>query len=140
VLANDLNLSIRNPILVYSFLAMYGLLTVLILTYVQSRFRVAAKTLKMLQTEWISAESKHASMVDVAQEQLSKLSIPAPAAPAAPPSQMQLMRHPAVSFDTRNQIVTMAKRGMSICDIARNCGLHEGEVEVLLGMARLGKN
>jgi hypothetical protein len=139
VLANDLNLSIRNPILVYSFLAMYGVLTVLILSYVHARFRVASKTLKMLQTEWTSAESKHASMIDVAQEQLSRLSTPAPAVMAAP-VQMQLMRHAAVGFDTRNQVVTMAKRGMSICDIARNCGLHEGEVEVLLGMARLGKN
>ena len=34
----------------------------------------------------------------------------------------------------------MAKRGIGITDIARNCGLHEGEVEVLLGMARLVKS
>ena len=31
MLANDSSLSIRNPILIYSFLALYGLLTVLIL-------------------------------------------------------------------------------------------------------------
>jgi hypothetical protein len=138
VLANDFNLSIRNPILVYSFLAMYGLLTLLILTYVHARFRVAAKTLKMLQTEWSSAESKHARIVGVAQEQLSKLAVPAPAPamPSAPPA----MRTAAINFDTRNQVVTMAKRGIGITDIARNSGLHEGEVEVLLGMARLGKN
>ena len=93
------SLNSRNPILVYLFLlAMYGLLTVLILTYVHAEFRVAAKTLKMLQTEWTSAESKHASMVDVAQEQLSKLSTPAPPVMAAP-AQMRLMRHPAVGFD-----------------------------------------
>jgi hypothetical protein len=136
VLANDLNLSIRNPILVYTFLAMYGLLTVLILTYVHARFRVASKTLKMLQNEWTNAESKHARIVGVAQEQLSKLSMPAPAMAVAAP----VMRTAALTFDTRNQVVTMAKRGIGVSDIARNCGLHEGEVEVLIGMARLGKN
>ena len=71
MLANDLSLSIRNPILIYSFLALYGLLTVLILTYVHAKFKVASKTLKLLQTEWTSAESKHANIVDIAQEHLS---------------------------------------------------------------------
>ena len=51
MLANDLNLSIRNSILVYSLLAAYGLVTALVLTYVHSKFRVAAKTLKLLQNE-----------------------------------------------------------------------------------------
>jgi hypothetical protein len=132
VLANDLNLSIRNSILVYSLLATYGLVTALVLTYVHSKFRVAAKMLKLLQNEWTSAESKHASIVGVAQEQLSKLSVPAPAVAAAP-----VMRSASLNFDTRNQVVTMAKRGIPVADIARNCGLHEGEVEVLIGMARL---
>lgn len=134
MLANDLSLSIRNPILIYSLLALYGLLTVLILTYVHAKFRVATKTLKLLQTEWSSAESRHANFVGVAQEHLSKLTVPAP--PVAAP----VARTAAVGFDTRNQVVAMAKRGMVITDIARTCGLHEGEVEVLLGMARLGKN
>jgi len=133
VLANDLNLSIRNPILIYSFLALYGLLTVLILTYVHAKFKVASKTLKLLQTEWTSAESKHANIVDIAQEHLSRLSMPAPAMTVAAP----VMRTAAVGFDIRNQVVTMAKRGIGIADISRNCGLHEGEVEVVLGMARL---
>jgi hypothetical protein len=52
---------------------------------------------------------------------------------AAPAS----VRHAAVGFDTRNQVVAMAKRGIGLNDIARSCGLHEGEVEILLGMARL---
>ena len=136
MLANDLNLSIRNPILIYSFLALYGLLTVLILTYVHAKFRAATKTLKMLQTEWTSAETKHASIVDIAQEHLSRLSVPAPAFAGPAPA----VRTASVGFDIRNQVVTMAKRGMGITDISRNCGLHEGEVEVLLGMARLGRN
>ena len=130
--ANDLSLSIRNPILIYTFLALYGLLTVLILTYVHAKFRVASKTLKLLQTEWTSAESKHADFVGIAQEHLSKLSVPAP----APAVTLQASKA-AVGFDIRNQVVTMAKRGIGIADIARNSGLHEGEVEVVLGMARL---
>jgi hypothetical protein len=133
VLANDLNLSIRNSILVYSLLATYGLVTALVLTYVHSKFRVAAKMLKLLQNEWTSAESKHASIVGVAQQQLSKLSVPAPRVAVATP----VMRTASLNFDTRNQVVTMAKRGIPVADIARNCGLHEGEVEVLIGMARL---
>jgi len=134
VLANDLSLSIRNPILIYSFLALYGLLTVLILTYVHAKFRVANKTLKLLQTEWTNAESTHATFVGAAQEQLAKLAVPAPPVMAVPSA-----RSASVGFDLRNQVVTMAKRGIGIADISRNVGLHEGEVEVLLGMARLTK-
>ena len=128
--ANDLSLSIHNPILIYSFLALYGLLTVLMLTYVQAKFRTASKTLKLLETEWQSAESRHAGFVGVAQERRSKLAA-APAVPALP------LRHTAVSFDLRNQVVAMAKRGTAAPDIARSCGLSEGEVEVVLGMVRI---
>ena len=131
MLANDLSLSIRNPILIYSFLALYGLLTVLILTYVHAKFRVASKTLRLLQTEWMTAESKHSIFVGRAQEQLSKLSVAAPVPVAVPAAKAP------VGFDIRHHVVTMAKRGIAIADIARNCGLHEGEVEVVLGMARL---
>lgn len=135
MLANDLSLSIRNPILIYSFLALNGLMTVLILTYVHAKFRVATRTLKLLQTEWSNAESSHVNFVGAAQEQLAKLSAP----PPPPVMNMQAARGATVGFDVRNQVVTMAKRGIGIADIARNCGLHEGEVEVLLGMARLTK-
>lgn len=131
MLTNVLNLSTHNPILIYSFLAVYGLITVVILTYVHARFRIAAKTLKLLTTEWDTAESRHADFVGVAQQQISKLAV-APSPAAAP-----IVRHAAVGFDTRNQVVAMAKRGIGMSDIARSCGLHEGEVEILLGMARL---
>jgi hypothetical protein len=130
VLANDLNLSIHNPILIYTFLALYGLLTVLILTYVHTRFRWATKTLKLLKTEWATAESRHAGFVGAAQEQLSRLTV-------SPPTPALAVRNAAVNFDTRNQIVAMAKRGIAIPEISRSCGLHEGEVEVILGMVRL---
>jgi len=121
--------------LIYSFLALYGLLTVLILTYVHSRFRVAAKTLKALQAEWTSAESAHASLVGTVHEQLSKLTVPAP--PPTMPRPVTSTR--PVGFNVRNQVAAMAKRGIGIADIARNSGLHEGEVDVLLSMARLSK-
>lgn len=130
MLANGLNLSMGNPILIYSFLAMYGLVTVLILVYVHAKFRFAAKTLNVLRTEWSKAESRHSGFVGKAQEQISKLSVAAPAPAAA-------VRHNPAGFDMRNQVVTMGKRGMGTPEIARSCGLQEGEVEVLLGMARL---
>ena len=130
MLANNLNLSIHNPILIYSFLALYGLLTVLILTYVHAKFRTATKTLKLLTTEWESADSRHAGFVGAAQEQLLKLTV----APAAP---VLSVRSSAVNFDLRNQVVAMAKRGIAPSEIGRSCGLHEGEVEVVLGMVRI---
>src|SRR5437899_4266419 len=78
--ANDSNPSIYNPMLIYSFLALYGVLTVLILTYVHSKFRLATRTLSLLQTEWQSAESRHKGCAGAAQQQLSKLAEPAPVA------------------------------------------------------------
>lgn len=131
MLANDLNLSIHSPILIYSFLTLYGVVTAAVLTYVHAKFRIATKTLNLLKSEWDSAESRHAGFVGAAQQQISKLAV------ATPPAAPVVVRHAAVGFDTRNQVVAMAKRGMNISDIGRACGLHEGEVEVLLGMARL---
>jgi len=113
----------------------YGLLSAVILTYVHSRFRAAAKTLKVLQTEWTNAETAHATLVGTAQEQLAKLNTSFP----PPVMALPVTRATPVGFDVRNQVVAMAKRGTGIADIARNSGLHEGEVDVLLSMARLAK-
>jgi len=130
VLAKDLSLSIHSPILIYWFLAAYGLLTILMLIYVRAKFRWAAKTLTLLQVEWQSAQSTHEGFVGAAQEQLSKLSAPKPAL-ALP------VRNTAVNFDLRNQVIAMAKRGIAPTEIARSCGVTEGEIEVVLGMVRL---
>ena len=127
VLANNLNLSIHNPILIYSFLALYGLLMLSLLVYVQSKFRTASKTLTQLRTEWQSAESQHSNFVGQAQERLATLSRPTPL----------MARTTSVGSDMRNQVVAMAKRGITVNDIARTCGLQEGEIDVILGMARL---
>jgi hypothetical protein len=120
----------HNPILIYAILGLYGVLIMLVIGYVYWKFRTAAKTLKSLQSEWQSAESTHSNFVGIAQERLSKLSKPAPAL-ATP------LRAGSVGADMRHQVVMMAKRGSALNDIARTCGLNEGEVDVLLGMARL---
>lgn len=129
--ANDLNLSIHSPILIYSFLAAYGLMTVTLLVYVQSKFRYAAKVLQALQSEWSTADMRHVGFVGKAQEQIAKLSTPAPAPNPVNTSSMNL--------DIRNQVVAMGKKGFTTTEIARTCGLQEGDVDVLLGMARLQK-
>src|SRR5215467_6027805 len=126
MLANDLNLSIHNPIVIYSFLALYGLLTVLTLVYVHAKFRTATKTLKLLEEQWLTADSRHAGFVGAAQEQLSRLAV-------TPPVQALSLRPPAVNFDLRNHAVAMAKKGIAPPEIARLCRLSEGEVEVVLG-------
>lgn len=136
MLANGLSLSMSNSIVIYSLLGLYGVVTIVVLTYVHTKFRVATKTLKLLQNEWNTADSRHANFVGAAQQQISKLALTPP--PAPPPAAV-VVRH-AVGFDTRNQVVAMAKRGIGLGDIARSCGLHEGEVEVLLGMARISRN
>jgi hypothetical protein len=132
VQANDLSLSAHNPMLIYSVLALYGLLTIAVLAYVRTRFRTATGILKTLQVEWDNAESRHAGFVGKAQEQIAKLAVPAPVVAA--------VKNVGLSFDLRNQVVAMGKKGFKSLEIARSCGLHEGEVDVLLSMARLQKS
>jgi hypothetical protein len=135
VQGNDLSHLIRNPLIIYSILAFYGFLTLMVIAYVHVKFRTASKGLKLLQTEWSKAQSNHDTIVGAAQEKLSKLSNvtafsrPTPAVPT--------LKTGNIGFEMRHQIVGMAKRGMKAADIARSCGLQEGEVEVILGMVRL---
>lgn len=129
--ANDLSPLIRNPIVLYSFLAVYGVMMLVLAAYVHTKFRRASKTLKLLQVEWQSAESQHANIVGVAQEHLSKLSTVAKS--SAPVTRAA----GGIGPDVRSQILALAKRGTRAIDIARSCGLQEGEVDVILGMSRL---
>jgi hypothetical protein len=108
--------------------ALYGVLTLLLAAYVHAKFRRAGRTLKMLQAEWQNAESTHAAIAGLAQEKLTRLGARA----AAPMAQTG-----GIGLDLRNQVVAMAKRGIAANQIARTCGLHEGEVEVILGAVRL---
>jgi len=100
------------------------------LTYVHAKFRTASKALKLLETQWQTAESLHAGFVGTAQEQLSRLA-------ATPVVQTLPIRRTAVNSELRNQVVAMAKKGITGPEIARSCGLNEGDVEVVLGMVRL---
>jgi hypothetical protein len=129
VLVSDLSPLIHNPIVVYSFLGLYGLLMLLLIAYVHTKFRSAGRMLKRLQSEWQIAETQHSNFVVSAHERLSKLSSPAPAVTAP--------RTTSIGTDIRTQVVAMAKRGITATDIARSCGLQEGDIDVILGMARL---
>ena len=57
----------RNPFLVYVLLALYGLLTLILVSYVRSKFQAAAKALNKLHNDWQGAQSNHANFIDVAQ-------------------------------------------------------------------------
>ena len=126
MLAKDLNPLMLNPIVIYTALAVHGLILMLVVAYVHSKFRTAGRSLNALKVEWNTAESKHSGFVGKAQEQISKL------AESAPPA-----RSSAVTVDTRRQVLAMGKRGIGTSDIARSCGMPEGDVDVLLGMSRL---
>jgi hypothetical protein len=134
VLANASSLLTLNPIIVNLELGLYGLLFVGLFIYVHVKFRKADRLLKVLKKEWDGAETKHAGLVQVAQHRISRLgSNSETAKPDSPvPSVPQV-----VAPDTRNQITAMGRRGISASEIARSCGLPEGEVDVLLSMARM---
>ena len=126
MLAKELSPLIHNPAIVYVALAVHGVMLMLVVAYVHTKFRSAGRSLRALKTEWDTAESTHAGFVGKAQEQISKLALPArPAQPAA------------VTLDTRKQVLAMGRRGLGTSEIARSCGLPEADVDVLLGMTRL---
>lgn len=133
-MANASSLFTLNPIIVNLELGLYGLLFVGIFIYVHMKFRKADRLLRGLKNEWEGAESKHAGLLQVAQHRISRLgaksevSVPGSAVPSVPQ---------AVPPDTRNQITAMGRRGIPVSEIARSCGLPEGEVDVLLSMARM---
>jgi DNA-directed RNA polymerase specialized sigma24 family protein len=132
-LANASSLLTLNPIIVNLELGLYGLLFVAIFVYVHVKFRNADRLLKVLKKEWDGAESKHAGLLQVAQHRISRLGSESEATKPNPvPSATQ-----GVPSDTRNQITAMGRRGIPVSEISRSCGLPEGEVDVLLSMARM---
>jgi len=83
-----------------------------------------------------SAESMHTGLLETAQQRLERLAVePAGTMPA--PVACTTTAGAAVTADTRTQVAAMGRRGIPIPEIARSCGLPEGEVDVLLGMARM---
>ena len=130
--ANASSLLTLNPIIVYATLGLYGLLFAFTFVYLHSRFRASARVLGLIKTDWAAAASKHTGLVESAQDQISRLSVETPAR-----AQVLTSVQPAVTTDTRNQIVAMARKGLPVTEIARSVGLSEGEVDVLLGLARM---
>lgn len=130
--ANALNQLTLNPIIVYATLALYGLLFVYMFLFLHNRFKTSSRVLSLLKNDWADAESKHAGLVETAQDRISRLSVQIPAR-----AQAQTPVIKTVTSDTRTQVVAMGKRGLGVAEIARNTGLPEGEVDVLLGLARM---
>jgi DNA-directed RNA polymerase specialized sigma24 family protein len=112
-------------------LGLYGLLFAGMFLYLHSRFRTSSKILALLKTDWAVAESTHAGLVETAQEKIARLAMELPVKTQAQP----VIK--TVTSDTRTQVVAMGKRGVGIAEIARTTGLPEGEVDVLLGLARM---
>ena len=130
--ANASNLLTLNPIIVYATLALYGLLFAFMFLYVHNRFKTSSRVLSLLTNDWADAESKHADLVETAHGRIARLSVEIPARVQAQQPDMKM-----VTSDTRTQVVAMGKRGLGVAEIARNTGLPEGEVDVLLGLARM---
>ena len=129
--ANASSLLTLNPIIVYAMLGLYGLLFAFTFVYLHNRFRTSSKVLGLLKTDWATAESTYAGLVETAQEKIAQLSMEIPVKASSQPVQK------TVTSDTRTQVVAMGRRGLGIAEIARTTGLPEGEVDVLLGLARM---
>lgn len=134
MLANASSLLTLNPIIVNLELGLYGLLFVCLFIYVHLKFRRANHVLQMLRKEWDGAESKHAGLVQVAQNRIARLAAQPVAAKSSPVVQSAPQ---GLTPDARNQVSAMGRRGIPVSEIARSCGLPEGEVNVLLSMARM---
>ena len=135
MLENGFSLSTLNPVIVYSTLALYGLLFAAMFLYLHGRFRAASRALGFLKKDWASAQTEHTGLVEMARRRLTGFTAPETPAPQTP-SPMTPVRQ-AVNADTRTQVVAMGKRGLGTSEIARSTGLPEGEVDVLLGLARM---
>jgi len=98
------------------------------------KFRKADRVLKALKKEWDGAASNHAGLLQVAQHRITRIG---DESVVAKPFAAVQSAPQAVTPDTRSQITAMGRRGIPVSDIARSCGLPEGEVDVLLSMARM---
>jgi hypothetical protein len=129
VLTNELSRLTPNPLVIYAALAVYGMILLMVVAYVYAKFRTANRMLKVLKQDWAHAETKHTGFIDQAREQITRL---------RPPTISQTtMPSDAINGDLRNQIITMGRKGMAANEIARSCGIPEGDVDVMLGLARI---
>ena len=121
-----------NPIVIYSTLALYGLIIVAVLLYVYRKFSGANLLLESLKKDWAFAEINHSKALDQAKEHVTKLATPSNATPAVVSAGPR-----SVTFDARNQVIAMGRKGFTVADIARACSMPEADVDVLLGFARI---
>jgi hypothetical protein len=121
-----------NPIVIYSTLGFYGLINVAVVLYIYRKFSGANLLLRSLRKDWESAEENHSQLLKQAKDHVSKL---APAKAASPAVMAAGPR--SVTFDARNQVIAMGRKGFSAADIARACAVAEADVDVLLGLARI---
>ena len=119
-----------NPIVIYSVLGFYGLINVAVLLYLYRKFSGTKLLLDSLKKDWDSAEESHSKLLKQAKDHVSKLT------PAAPSSAISSTAR-SVTFDTRNQLIAMSRKGFAPGDIARACAMPEADVDVLLGLARI---
>jgi hypothetical protein len=114
--------------IVYLLFAIYGVALVFVLAFVHARFRAANRLLRTLKKDWESAGSKYAEFIVQAKEKIAALE-PVPAARSNSES--------VINDDLRSRVLEMASEGASTAHIARTSGLSEGEIHVLLGLARI---
>jgi hypothetical protein len=132
--ANISALSTVNPVIVYSALGFYGIVIFAVLLYVYQKFSGASRLLDSLRKDWESAESTHKNLLTEAKAHVSKLT---PSAATTMTLAAATSGNRSVTFDTRNQVVAMGRKGFKTSDIARACALPEADVDVLLGVARI---
>jgi hypothetical protein len=118
-----------NPIVIYSTLGLYGLIIAGVLLYVYRKFSGAHLLLQSLKKDWESADLNHSSLLLQARDHVNKLA-PAMASPATAGTR-------SITFDTRNQVISMGRKGFTACDISRACSMPEADVDVLLGLSRI---
>ena len=124
-------LSAINPIVVYSILGVYGIFMAAVVLYIYQKFSNANRLLVALQRDWEGSQAAHLELLAETRDRISKL------APVTAVQKPQESRPRSVSFDTRNQIMSMGRKGLAASDIARACNMSEAEVEVLLSLARI---
>src|SRR5262245_48468425 len=113
VMSMNASAVLANPIIIYSALGFYGLIIVAVLLYVYRKFSGANLLLESLRKDWESAESNHNKLLKQAKDHVSKLA-PAPVSSQA----VSPVAPRAVTFDTRNQVIAMGRKGFTATDIS----------------------
>ena len=120
-------ISMADEIGIYLALGLCGLSIVFLALHVQRKFVRASGALTTLNTEWEDAQAQFSNLAQAAQRQMGHARKPAPPEPTG-----------EISAGLRSRITAMGRNGAPAEEIARASGLSEAEIEVLLGMSRVG--